>query len=52
MPLSEHEYCVAITFEMTEQIEQRICIKLCFKLEHPSVETIWMIQKAAALGNW
>ena len=53
MPLSEHVYCVVITFKMTEQVEQRICIKFCTKLEHySSVETIQMIQKAAAMGNW
>ena len=48
--LSEHVYCVAIAFKMTEQLEQQICIKFCVKLEH-SRETIWMIQKAAAIGN-
>ena len=31
---------------MTEQVEQRVCIKFHMKLEHSSVETIWMIQKA------
>ena len=51
MLLSEHVYCVAIAFKMTEQVEQGISIKFCIKLEHSSVETIWMIQKAAALGN-
>ena len=45
MPLSELVYCVAVAFKMTEQVEQRICIKFCFKLEHSSRETIWMIQK-------
>ena len=25
---------------MTEQVEQRICIKFCIKLEHSSAETI------------
>ena len=39
-------YCVAVTFRMTEQVEQRVCIKFHMKLEHSSVETIWMIQKA------
>ena len=43
---------VAIIFEMTEQVEQRICIKFCVKLEHSCVETIWKIQKAVAMGNW
>ena len=52
MPLSEHVYCVAITFKMTERAEQRICIKFCIKLDRSSVETIQMIQKAAAMGNW
>ena len=45
-------YCVAITFKMTEGVEQWICIKFCFKLEHSSAKTIWMIPKAAAMGNW
>ena len=52
MPLSEHVYCVAVTFKMTEQVEQRNCMKFCVKLEHSSTKTIWMIQKAAAMGNW
>ena len=37
---------------MTERVEQRICIRFCIKLEHSSTETIWMIQKATAMGNW
>ena len=37
---------------MTERVEQWICIKFRIKLEHSSVETIWMMQKAAAMGNW
>ena len=52
MPLSEHEYCVAITFKMTGQAEQQICTKVYIKLKHYSVETIQMIQKVAAMGNW
>ena len=50
MPLSEHVYCVAGTFKMTEQVEQWICITFCIKLEHSSMETI-QIQKAAAYGQ-
>ena len=46
MPLSEHVYCVAVTFKMTERVEQRICMQFCIKLEHCSVETTGMIQKA------
>ena len=34
------------------QVEQRICIQLCVKLEYSSTETIWMIQKATAIGKW
>ena len=45
MALSEHVYRVALTFRMTESVEQQICIKFCIKLEHSSTETIWMIQK-------
>ena len=37
---------------MTEQVEQQISIKHCVKLEHSSVETIQMIQKAATMDNW
>ena len=57
--MKEHEYCVAITFKMTEQAEQQICITFCIKLEHSSMETIQMIQetiqmiqKATAMGSW
>ena len=51
-PLSEHVYCVAVAFKMTERVEQWICTKFCIKLEHSSVETIWVTQKATAMGNW
>ena len=43
MPLSEHVYTVAIAW---------ICIRFCIKPEHSSMETIQIIQKAAAMGNW
>ena len=33
-------------------VQQWICIKFCVRLEHSSTETIHMIQKAAAMGNW
>ena len=46
MPFSEHVYCVAVIFKITEWGEQWICIKFCIKLEHSSEETIQMIQKA------
>ena len=51
MPLSERVYCVAITFKMTEQVEQRICIRFYVKPEHPSVEIIQMTQKALGHGT-
>ena len=35
-----------------EWAEQRISIQFYIKLEHSSAETIWMIQKAAAMGKW
>ena len=52
MTLSEHVYCEAVTFKMTEWVDQRICIRFCIKLEHCSMDTIWIIQKATAMGNW
>ena len=44
--MREHVYSVAVTFKMTEQVEQQICIKFCVKLEHSSTKTIEMTQKA------
>ena len=37
---------------MTKWVEQWVCIKFCVKLEHSSMETIRIIQKATAMGNW
>ena len=37
---------------MTEWVEQWTCIKCCMNLEHSSMETNQMIQKATAMGNW
>ena len=45
MLLNEHVYSVAITFKMTEQVEQQMCTKFCIKLGCSSMETIRMIQK-------
>ena len=50
MRLSEHVYCSS--FKMSEWVEQRVYMKLCIMLEHSSVETIQMIQKASAMCNW
>ena len=38
--------CVALAVKMTEQVQQQIRIKFCIKLEHSSMETIQLIQKA------
>ena len=35
-----------------ERVEQHICTTFCIKLEHSSMETIQMIQKATAMDNW
>ena len=43
---------MVIPFKMTEQVEQRICIKCWIKLELAFVETVRMIQKAAAVDDW
>ena len=50
--MSEDVYCVAVTFKMTEKVEQQFCIKFYVKLEHSSMEIIQMIQKATAIGSW
>ena len=52
MPLSEYVCRMAIALKITEWVKQWICSKFCIKLEHSSAETIWMIQKATAVGNW
>ena len=46
MLLSEHVHCVAIAFKMTERVEQQIHIKFCIELQHSSVETVQLIEKA------
>ena len=45
MLLSEHVYCVAVPFKVTERVEQQVRITFYVKLERSSVETIRMIQK-------
>ena len=39
-------------FKITEWVEQCICIRFWVKPEHSSMETIQVIQKATAMGNW
>jgi phosphoserine phosphatase len=36
---------------MTRRVDQRICIKFCFKLGHPSAETVRMIKKAFGVDS-
>ena len=52
MSLREHVYYVAVTFKMTEQVDNKAVSNFALKPEHSSVETIQMIQKATAMGNW
>ena len=52
LPLPVGVYCVALTFKMTNRVEQWNCIKFCIKLKHSSTETVQMIQKATAVGSW
>ena len=44
--------CVAVTFKMTERVEQRICIKFCIKLEHSSIETIRWFRRPQLWDWW
>ena len=50
MPLSEHVDCVTIASKMTEWATN--LDQICVELEHSSAETLWVIQKAAAMDNW
>ena len=54
MLLSEYVHCVAITFKMTEWIEQWICIKFCVKLEHSPWKLFGWFRRTQlwATGNW
>ena len=52
MPLSEHVYCVAIAFKVTEQVEQRDCIQFCVKLVHFLHGLYLDDAEATAVGNW
>ena len=51
MPLSEHVYCVAVAFKMTEQ-SNKSASNVVFKLECSSAETVQMIQNTAVMANW
>ena len=51
VPLSEHVYCVAIPFKMTEWVEQWIHIKFYVKLEHSSKETISVDSEGHSYGQ-
>ena len=54
MPLSEHVYCVTITFKMTEWVEQRICIRFCVKLNIPLQKLFRWFRRPQlwATGDW
>ena len=54
MPLNEHVHCVAIAFKTTEQVEQRISIKFCVKLEHPPWKVFGWFRRPQlwATGDW
>jgi hypothetical protein len=38
--------CVTVAITMTERVDQRICVKFCFKHGYSSAETTRMIKKA------
>ena len=48
----EWAYVLRACLIQNEWVEQQIYIKFCIKLEHSSAETVWMTQKATAMGNW
>ena len=54
MPLSEHVYCVAIMFKMTEWVEQPICIKFSLSLNIPPWKLFGWFRslQLRATGDW
>ena len=54
MLLSEHEYCVAITFKMTERVEQQIYIKFALSLNVPPQKLFTWFRRLQlwATSNW
>ena len=53
MLLSEHVYCVAVTFKMTEQVEQWICIRFCIKFIPQQKLFRWFKRPQLwATGDW
>ena len=48
----EWAYVLRACLIQNEWVEQQIYITFCMKHEHSSMETIRMIQKATAMGNW
>ena len=54
MLLSGHMYCVAVIFEMTERVEQQICIKLCVKFDIPQQKLFGWFRRPQlwTTGDW
>ena len=54
MLLSEPVKCVAVTFKMTEWVEQWVWIKLCIRLEFSSVKLFMWFRRPQlwATGDW
>ena len=54
MLLSEHVYCVAVTFKMTEWVEQWICTKFCICLNTPLRKLFRWFRRLQlqATGDW
>ena len=54
MPLSEHVYCVAVTFKMTERIEQEICTNFVLSMNIPLQKLFRWFRRPKwwATGNW
>ena len=54
MPLSEHVYCGAITFKMTERVEQQVCMKFVLSLNIPPQKLFSWFRRPQlwATGDW
>ena len=54
MPLSEHVYCVAVSFKLTDWVVQWICIKFCISLNIALWELFRWFRRPQpwATGDW
>ena len=43
---------MAVTFKITDKVQQQICVKFCVKIEHSSMKLFRWFGRQQLLGNW